>query len=490
MRLKNLISDFYKGALEKKFENIEVLSIDDDSRKVEPGSLFVVLKGNNLNGADFIDDAVSKGARVIVVDKNIELSKKNDVCYLCVDSPRDFLKKILLKFYGDPSKKVKTIGVTGTNGKTTITFLVSSILEANRFKTSVIGTIHYKIAGKILPSLNTTPGLVDNQKVLHQLKQDKIDYCVMEVSSHALDQGRTELIDFHSAIFTNLTSDHLDYHKTREEYFKAKSLLFTHLTPKANAIINVDDPYGKKLVKMTKANVITYGINSSCDFKAEEIKLSLSGTQFNLKFSDQTVEIKTKLFGLHNVYNILAAIACCHRDGLSFKNIQHGIEQLEYVPGRLERVDAGQKFNVFIDYAHTEDALVNVLETIRKSCSSKIILVFGCGGDRDKTKRPKMGAVASRLAHLSFVTSDNPRSEDPQAIIEEIIVGFKSKNYKVVINREEAIEEALKMANADDIVLIAGKGHETYQIFKDKTVPFNERQIVTNILTCLPSRKS
>ena len=306
----------------------------------------------------------------------------------------------------------------------------------------------------------------------------------MEVSSHALEQGRVELIDFVTAVFTNLTSDHLDYHKNVENYFLAKAKLFQNLTLKATAVVNIDDPYGRRLAGMTRAKVLTYGIQSRAEIQAVDIEPSIHGSQFLLKTSQGSILIKTKLIGLHNIYNILSAVGVCLANRIDLPTIKKAIEKFSNVPGRLEKVEAGQKFHVFVDYAHTEDGLKNVLNSLRKVRRSKIITVFGCGGDRDPTKRPKMGKVVSRLSDTAIVTSDNPRSEDPQAIINEILPGFEKKNYTVVIDRKDAIEAALVQAKADDIVLIAGKGHENCQIFKDRTIHFDDRETVREILQC------
>ncbi|HQP10851.1 MAG TPA: UDP-N-acetylmuramoyl-L-alanyl-D-glutamate--2,6-diaminopimelate ligase, partial [Candidatus Omnitrophota bacterium] len=366
----------------------------------------------------------------------------------------------------------------------TITYLLEAILGQAKKECGVIGTVNYRLADTVVPAGQTTPGFLDNQHFLTSLAWQHVPYCVMEVSSHALTQDRVHGIDFKGAIFTNLTSDHLDYHETRENYFQAKSLLFRNLGPGSTAVINIDDPYGQRLLSMTQAKVVTYGIERTADVMAKKIRMDMSGSRFALIALEGKVEIKTRLVGMYNIYNILAAISMCLAEGVSLKDIRKGIDRLGAVPGRLERVDCGQKFSVFIDYAHTQDALKNVLETVRKISKAKIILVFGCGGNRDKTKRPLMGEVAGRLADFAFVTSDNPRNEDPQSIIDQILPGFQRDNYKVIVNREEAIGQALKMAKSGDAVLIAGKGHEMYQIFANGPVYFNEREIVKKFLTC------
>ncbi len=489
--LKELLKDIYSGPLprgprgslweESSRRQLAIRGIGSDSRTVEKDSLFVALKGAKHDGAQFIDEAIKKGARV-VASSHPPAKKRADVLFLHVDDPHKFLHEVTRRFYGPLSSKVKSIGVTGTNGKTTITYLIESILHEAGKTCGVMGTVNCRIGKKVLPSKNTTPGLVENQQFLAKLAEKEVEYCVMEVSSHGLDQGRVELIDFKSAVFTNLTSDHLDYHRTRENYFLAKARLFTNLSPRAVSVINIDDPYGAKLVSMTKSRVVKYGISGEADICAKDIKTSVLESHFTVRANGQSIEVRTKLIGLHNVYNILAAAGVCFNEGIALETIRRGIARLEHVPGRLDRIESPKGFAVFIDYAHTEDALKNVLEALRKIGPRRIITVFGCGGDRDKTKRPKMGRVAGHLSDVVIVTNDNPRSEDPQSIISGIILGFSTDNYQVVGDREKAIQTAIAMAGAGDIVLIAGKGHEDYQIFKDRTIAFDERAIVKKYL--------
>lgn len=482
MLLKTLLNPKQFGKIPPRFAEFDVLSVSSDSRKIKPNSLFVALEGPNLNGRDYIPNAIAQGAKVIVTAQPPAKALTPDVCVFTVKDTRKVFGEIVQKFYGPLSKAVKTIGITGTNGKTTVSYLCEAVVKAAGQECGVIGTVNYRYKSEVFPSNNTTPGIIDNQEFLLILSRKKISYCVMEVSSHALEQGRVDLIDFRSAIFTNLTSDHLDYHKNREAYFKAKAKLFTNLSASGQAIINIDDEYGPKLKKMIKSGTLTYGITKKADVMAEDIQLTLSGSQFLLKTPKGAISLNTPLIGRHNVYNILAAVGAGLREGFDLKTIKAGIESLKNVPGRLEKVDTGQNFHVFVDYAHTEDALRNVLISLKNVTKTKIILVFGCGGDRDKTKRPKMGAVGSELADLVILTNDNSRSEDPETIVEEIIAGCKSDNYMVVLDRQDAIEKALKLAEAGDVVLIAGKGHENYQIFKDRTVHFDDREVVRDFL--------
>lgn len=489
MLLKELLKDIYSGPLPRgdfSPRQLAIRGIGSDSRAVEKDSLFVALKGTKHDGAQFIDEAIRRGARVIASSHPPE-EKRKDVLFLRVDDPHKFLCEVTRRFYGSLSAKVKCIGITGTNGKTTVTYLIESILTEAGKTCGVMGTINCRIGEKVLPSSlrgpkNTTPGLVENQQFLANLAQKNIEYCVMEVSSHGLDQGRVGLIDFKIAVFTNLTSDHLDYHRTRDNYFLAKARLFTNLSPGSVSVINIDDPYGAKLVSMTKSRVVKYGVSGEADICAKDIKTSVHKSHFMVRANGQSLKIETKLIGAHNVYNILAAIGVCLDEGIAPEAIIRGIARLEHVPGRLERIESPKGFAVFVDYAHTEDALKNVLEALRKINPKRIITVFGCGGDRDKTKRPKMGKVAGQLSDVVIVTTDNPRGEDPQSIISEIILGFSTDNYQVVADREKAIATAIAMADAGDIVLIAGKGHEDYQVFKDKTISFNERKVVEKYL--------
>ncbi len=486
MTLKDLLDGIYLKPLSIVNEGIVIDTISCDSRKEQSQGLFVALSGFKSNGEDFIRDAVDQGAVVIAkkgsnrILSNYEIPES--VCLLDVDDPKMFLTQIALRFFDNPSGKVRTIGVTGTNGKTTITYFLESIFNANNQSSAVVGTINYRIAGQIFPSKNTTPGFLDNQSFLYHLAGSEIPYCVMEVSSHALEQGRVGGIDFKGAIFTNLTQDHLDYHKDMESYFKAKAILFENLNDQAWAVINKDDSYAERLLVKSRGKVYTYGIDQPADIRAVDIRSTLKGTRMNIVFPEGRISVGTNFIGKHNVYNILASAAASYCEGINLDVIQKGIEELSCVPGRLERIEEAKDFYVFIDYAHTEDGLINVLKALRNVSRNKIILVFGCGGDRDKGKRPKMGKAACELSDYSIVTSDNPRSEDPLDIIKEIVSGFTKSNYEIVVDRKEAIAKALHMAQNNEIVLIAGKGHEDYQILKNKTIPFKEIEIVKECL--------
>lgn len=484
MRLDQLVEGIGACKAESPLGPVDIVSIDCDSRKAVKGGLFVALEGLSHDGADFIEDAVGKGVFAVAAGRRAAPLRKpdGDVCFLTVDDPKEFLHRVVRRFYGNPSSAVRTIGVTGTNGKTTVTYLIESVMKEAGRRCGVIGTVNYRRGDVIMPAGQTTPDFVDNQRFLSDLARRHISHCVMEVSSHALAQDRVYGIDFSTAVFTNLTSDHLDYHKTRENYFAAKANLFTALSPESTAAVNTDDPCGRRLLSMTGARVITYGIERQAEVMARDIHAGIDGSRFTLTGAAGEIEIRTRLIGAHNVYNILAAVSACFAEGLSLNAVKNGIEHLTVVPGRLERVEGGQDFFIFIDYAHTQDALENVMTAVRGVGSNRIILVFGCGGDRDSSKRAPMGRTAGRLADLSIVTSDNPRGEDPQSIIDQIILGFERDNYRVILHREEAIAQALATARSGDIVLIAGKGHEMYQTFADKRVDFDERRIVEKCL--------
>ena len=479
MRLEQLLDGIYNGKMRDDAKQWPVSFLSCDSREIEKDAMYFALKGQTFDGADFVDDVIERGARIIVLNDSLTGFGQNpDVCYLYVEDTNQFLRQVAKRFFNNPSERVKAIAVTGTNGKTTITYMIESILLATGLECSVIGTVNKRIGEKIFPSTHTTPGFLDNQKMFYDIAEEGVDYCVMEVSSHALVQGRIDLVEFDTAIFTNLTGDHLDYHKTMNNYFNAKSILFTDFPTLKNAVINVDDRYGRKLVSMTSANVLTYGLKNNADITAKDVQLNISGTSLKLNTPDGSAVIRTSLVGEFNVYNLLAAAAAAFAEGISLDKIKKGIEKMTHVPGRLERIDCGQDYSIFVDYAHTHDALENVLSAIRKTTDARVILVFGCGGDRDRTKRPLMGSVADKMADFTIVTSDNPRSEDPQGIIDEILAGFDGNQFTVVVDRKEAIEKALNMAKSGDVVLVAGKGHEMTQIFKDRVIKFDERQII------------
>ena len=462
---------------------IEVKGVKDDSRSVRSGDMFVAVKGYSLDGHKFIDDAVRKGAKVIVSEEIKDAPKT--AAKILVDDARAALPIIAGNFYGHPSAKLKTIGVTGTNGKTTITYIIENIIKSAGKDTGVIGTINYRLGDRVLPAKNTTPGSLQLQSMLADMVKMGLGFAVMEVSSHSLDQGRVEGISFDVGIFTNITAEHLDYHKTIANYFKAKARLFDRLKEGGVAVLNIDDKKVAVLKKSIRKKVLTYGIGPKADVRAEGIKLSLDGSRFKVVMPEGGFNIHTRLVGRHNISNILAGIAASYALGIERPALIKGAAFLSFcVPGRLEEVDAGQPFKVLVDYAHTEDALYNILSLLSEVAGRRIITVFGCGGNRDRKKRPLMGKVACEFSHRAIITSDNPRFEDPRAIIDEIEKGVKGifSNYDIAPDRRQAIEKALMLAEDGDIVVIAGKGHENYQIIKDKVIPFDDREVAREIL--------
>ena len=441
--LKSGTKDIYSGDLEY------------DSRKIKSGDIFVALKGALVDGHRYIDKALENGAAAVIVSEAVDL--KGDVSYFLVEDLRNKLGVIASNFYESPEKKLKIIGVTGTNGKTTTTYLIEQILGEEFV--ARIGTVEYKIGDEIIEAPNTTPESLDIIKMSKKAVDKGLRYLVMEVSSHGLTSGRVDMLKFDVAVFTNLTPEHLDYHKDMDDYFEAKKILFDKLKDKGNGVINIDDSYGRKIYN--EFGGISYSLNGEADLDNKTIK-----------------EMKPTLLGKFNMYNVLAAIGVGKLLGIDFNLIKERVGNIKGAPGRFEAVSVGQDFRVVVDYAHTGDALENILQgVVDLGEEGKIITVFGCGGDRDKTKRPVMAEVAERYSQLVIVTSDNPRTEKPEDIIEDIIKGFKNKNYIIEIDRKEAIKKAVLKAEKDDIILIAGKGHETYQILGNTKIHFDDREI-------------
>jgi UDP-N-acetylmuramoyl-L-alanyl-D-glutamate--2,6-diaminopimelate ligase len=491
MRIKQLIKVLGSKGNYSEAEDFEVRGISCNSKSVGDGFVFVAIKGTRQDGNRFIEEAISKGAKAVVVQSPGRLPVRQagkvtkspaKIPFIGVKDTRRALAELATEFYGNPSLKIKVIGVTGTNGKTTVTYLIEGIIKEAGFSPAVIGTVNYRFKDKIIPSKNTTPGPIELQSMLAEMLETRIDYAVMEVSSHALHQERTEGINFHSAVFTNLTQDHLDYHKTLDNYFSSKARLFQDISPGSFAVINNDDKYGARIKKLTRAGVITYGIKNKADITARDIKFDTLHTEFLLAGPGLGAGFRSRLIGMHNVYNILAAVAWALKEGIGLSVIKSAIEGFSEVPGRLERIDSKAGFSVFVDYAHTEDALSNIIATLRQLSKKRIIVVFGCGGERDKTKRPKMGRVVSEFSDYAIITSDNPRSEEPLRIIEDIRKGIKKNNYCVIPQRKEAIKKSLSLAQPGDIVLVAGKGHENYQILKEGVIHFDDREAVRECL--------
>jgi UDP-N-acetylmuramoyl-L-alanyl-D-glutamate--2,6-diaminopimelate ligase len=484
MRLKQLIESLNTFELYSDAGDFQVKGISCNSKQVSDDFIFVAIKGVNADGNKFIQEAIQKGARAVIVHgpQCPSVHGKEKVTWVCVDDTRRALAKLAAEFYGNPSFEIRVVGITGTNGKTTVSYLIESILKEADFIPAVIGTINYRFKDKVIPSKNTTPGPIELQSMMAYMLKEGVDYSIMEVSSHGLEQDRTDQIHFSSAIFTNLTHDHLDYHKNLEDYFQAKAKLFKNLDHSAFAVINNDDAYARRLRSLSRVKFITYGIESNSDIMAKDIKLDLSHTEFELSAPDFKTSLDIKLIGRHNVYNVLACFSWAVGEKLDLKIVKQALEKFNLVPGRLEKINSNGDFCVFVDYAHTEDALKNVLSALRQISHNRIIVVFGCGGERDKTKRPKMGSVVSNLADYAIITNDNPRSEAPEEIIEDIKKGIESDNYCIIPERFEAIKKSLSLAKSGDIVLVAGKGHENYQIFKNKIMHFDDCEAVRQCL--------
>jgi len=483
LELKDIVGgteiEILKGSMD-----IEITGVEHDSRKVLKDNMFIAIEGFTVDGHDFIDQALEKGANCIVVEKDVEIDR-DGVTLLKVKDTIQALAEFSSRFYKEPSKELELIGVTGTNGKTSITYLVKSIFEADNKKTGIIGTMGSIIDDKLVDNINTTPESSAIQSQLRKMVDHGTKYCVMEVSSHSLDMKRVECMDFQIGIFSNLTEDHLDYHITMENYFNSKLKLFNR-TKKYN-IINIDDPYGKRILKEANNNVpiITYGIDEECDIYARDIVYHTKGVDFTLNTPKESIPINLKLLGKFSVYNALAAISCGIAYGIDLPTIKKGIELVTGIKGRFEMVPIDKDYSVIIDFAHTPDGLEKVLTTIDQFAKGRKIVVFGAGGNRDKAKRPIMGEIVAKHADLCIVTSDNPRFEDPDKIIDDIIVGIEKvdgSKYIPITDRKEAIKYALLNAKPKDTILLAGKGHETYTIIKDEIIPFNEKEIVLDIL--------
>jgi len=469
-----------RGALDRT-----VTSVTDDSRAVASGSLFVAVKGERVDGHRFVAQAAQAGAAAIVAQESVEAGS---LPFVKVADSRKALGFIGSRFYGDPSARLSMIGVTGTNGKTTTTYLCKALLEGIGRHVGLIGTVAYQIGAETIPASHTTPGALELQGLLMKMTQAGLNSVVMEVSSHALAMDRTAGCEYDAAVFTNLTQDHLDYHRTMEEYFQAKLRLFTGLgkgkKTGQRAIINMDDPRGAEIRAACRVPVWGYAVKSQADLKAERVHLSMNGSAFSAATPAGTFAVESRLVGEHNVYNLLGAIGVALHAGATCDQVREAVAKVINVPGRFERVSAGQDFTVVVDYAHTEDALVRLLTAAQALKSHRIITLFGCGGDRDRGKRPKMGRAAVEYSDVVVLTSDNPRTEDPMAILREVEVGVREAlqsrshvEYHLVPDRREAIGMAVRLARTGDIVLIAGKGHEDYQIVGTKKVYFDDREV-------------
>ncbi len=484
MKLENLVQAIHAVAVAGTLDR-DVTGICYDSRRATPGCLFVALSGEKVNGTQFIDAAIDKGAAAIVSEEGGLASRAT---HITVKNARQALADLAAAFYRNPARALRIAGVTGTNGKTTTAFLIKHICDMEMLRCGLIGTVRHVIGDRELPASRTTPESADVHELLWMMRSAGCKSCAMEVSSHAMVQERVRGVEFDVAAFTNLTQDHLDFHKSMDAYFDAKVSLFqktaAQTQKQGKAVINLDDRFGVKLIDRIGKSLefFTYGQGIHAQFRASNVRIDFSGTTYALDAMGKSFLVKIPLIGMFNVYNSLAAIASAHAMGVSVRAAVAALAKAPQVPGRVEAVPGKRPFRVFVDYAHTDDALINVMKTLRELEPARLLVVFGCGGNRDRAKRPKMGAAVDALADYAIITSDNPRREDPLAIIEDIKPGFRRLVPETIPDRKEAIFKAIAMAQPRDIILIAGKGHETYQEFADATVPFDDVAIAQSAL--------
>ena len=493
MRVHEL-TPFLAGASVEGSADREFTGIAYDSRRVTPGMMFVAAPGLRQDGGEFMAAAVDRGASVVLCHHDAVTPSR--VTRIRVPDVREAMARVSAAFYGQPSSQLRVIGITGTNGKTTVSFMVKAMLEASGLRTGLIGTVRYEIGDRVIPAQRTTPESVDLQQMMAQMVRADCRACVMEVSSHALQQKRVWGIEYDVSIFTNLTQDHLDYHGNMEDYFLAKQRLFEPDWPnrkKQSGVVNIDDTYGGRLAAGPSLAVrMTYGIEKTAEVRATRVELGREASRFVVETPQRQFACRLPLIGRHNVYNALAAIGAGLALDLPVAHMQAALNTMQPVPGRLEAVRCGQAFGVYVDYAHTDDALQNVLTTLREVTRGKVLVTFGSGGSRDTSKRAKMGRVAARLADYTILTTDNPRRESPAEIAAQIEQGFKTVRtdaYHIELDRPRAIEALIRMAGPEDVVLIAGKGHETYQEFEDTVAPFDDRAYAAETLESLKRKR-
>ena len=473
-----------KQPLTPELAQLEISGLEYDSRRVQPGFLFFAFPGSRADGRQFAQDAIARGAATIASESEppADLADR----WVQVEHGRQALSLAARNFYGRPDEELGLTGITGTNGKTTTSYLLDSVLRAAGHITAMIGTIEYHLAGRVLKAVNTTPESLDLVRLFDELRRSGGTLVTMEVSSHALALNRVYGLHFHTAVFTNLTRDHLDFHGTMEDYFAAKQALFDGAggPPPRFAVLNRDDEYARRIKVGPKTQVLWYGLGQEAELRARHISSGFQGLKFDVQQGKLRFTVESALIGKINVYNILAACGAGLSYGLAPETIARGIKDLRSVPGRFERVDLGQPFVVVVDYAHTDDALRNVIAVARGLNPKRVITLFGCGGDRDRTKRPLMGQAAGEARDFVVLTSDNPRSEDPLAIMNDALVGIRRTDVRHVVepDRAAAIARAIKEAREGDIVILAGKGHETYQVLKDKTIDFDDREVAKEVL--------
>lgn len=487
MELTQLINSVSSIQITGNIQRKDVADIVYDSRKVQKNSVFVAVKGFNNDGHRFLQEAIAKGAIAVVVEDNEalpdDLITHSQIAKILVKDSRKALAELSKGFYKNPTSTLKLIGITGTNGKTTSAFILKNIFQSNGYKSGLIGTIANYIGTEKVDAKLTTPESNDLNKMFYEMIQSGCEYAVMEVSSHSLILNRVYGLDFKTAIFSNITSDHLDFHKSFDDYLKAKKILFDNLNNSSFAIINKDDKNSEQIVKDSKAEVFTYGISDGADYKIKNIIYDLTGTDFTITYKKTDYKIHTSLIGVFNAYNAASAFAAAHCLGFSTEKIVKGIESTPQVPGRFEVLGKGMK-KIIVDYSHTADSLEKALQAIREIVKDKkqVVTVFGCGGDRDKTKRAVMGKIASELSDKVFVTSDNPRTENPLSIIDDIKKGISKNNFELEENREEAIKKAIQSSNDSAVVLIAGKGHENYQEINGVRNHFSDQEVALKYL--------
>ena len=462
-------------------EDAEILSVTDDSRKVQEGSLFFCVKGGSFDGHSVAGEMLEKGAAAVVCDHDLGLGDRQ----IITPDTRELYGKVCAAWFGHPERSLTMIGVTGTNGKTTTTSVIKHILMAAGHKTGLVGTIQNEIGDKVIHTNNTTPLAFEFMALLRQMVDEGCEYVVMEVSSFGLVQKRIGSSWFRTAVFTNLTQDHLDYHKDMEDYFQAKKMLFSICDA---AIINIDDDYGRRLMNETECEKYSFSIKEKADITADNISIKSTGSSFRLSINGSYYDVAARMPGMFNVSNLTAAIAVCLREGIPAETVLTAIAEYNGVKGRCEIIPTGRDFTVICDYAHTPDAVENVLRSVKEYTDGRLICLFGCGGNRDAAKRPKMAIAAANYADRLIVTSDNPRNEDPELIIKDILAGLADTSvpYDVVTDRREAIYHALKIAEKGDIIVLAGKGHEDYQILAGmEKIHFDEREVVAEGLKLL-----
>ncbi|QQY08838.1 MAG: UDP-N-acetylmuramoyl-L-alanyl-D-glutamate--2,6-diaminopimelate ligase [Candidatus Xiphinematobacter sp.] len=485
MKLSRLLPATRVQATSSNFDP-KIASISYDSRRTNPGALFFALQGEKLDGASFAREAIKNGAVAVVTSKQLELS----VPVVRVENPRFSLAEIASMFYSNPSSSLKVAGVTGTNGKTTTTFLIRHICSGTRLPCGLIGSVVYDMGGGTLEAGRTTPESSDIQEMLAHMRNYGLRACALEASSHASILHRLHTVEFEAFVFTNLTPDHLDFHGNMEAYFSAKAEFFKNLptqTKRAKAIINCDDRYGRLLMeRLQHIPIIRYGLGVGADFRALSIRSDTTGTTYQLEARGRSYLVRLPLIGTFNVYNSLAALSAASAMGTEPRSAVAALASMPQIPGRLERVPAKRSFQVFVDYAHTADALANALRTLQTLHPSRLIVVFGCGGNRDSSKRPLMARIAGEMADWTIVTSDNPREEDPETIIAEIRGGFFNKHYECITDREAAIYRAVSIAQAGDIVLVAGRGHEKTQEFSSQKMPFDDVEVAARAIAEKP----